>query len=325
MLISVVIPAHNRPALLLEAIQSIAQQDYSHYEVVIIDDGSTPPISRVELEVALGRPVIFQRHDSPLGVPRAKNAGIKAAHGEVILLLDDDDLLTPDALACISRAYARHPEIDCLFLGVEPFGPYADGPSKNREAALTKIIKSAVPHEIDELYVFAGDLFDALLKTVPIDFQRPAARRAMWNIAGGFDESCLFSESAWAIRAACIGTIALTKAPVTRWRIHDNNFGWPPDLEPRQIRRRQIDNGVRAGGQLLAQFEGEERLWRARRKMIKKHQAEQLSSKAYLLRGISWREGMRALIQSFLLAPRPAHLKLAVAYLLPRVWFKTGA
>ena len=185
MLISIVIPAHNRPAFLLEAVHSIAKQSYSNFEVIVVDDGSVPPISQSALEEVLGQRVVLYRHDSAHGVPKTKNAGVNAAHGEVILLLDDDDLLMPNALEHIYYAFSNYPRIDCLFLGVQPFGPYADGPARSRDAALSAIVKKSNPDESDGLYFFSDSLFDALLSSVPIDFQRPAARRSMWNIVGG--------------------------------------------------------------------------------------------------------------------------------------------
>jgi len=307
---------------LLEAAHSIAKQSYPDFEVIVVDDGSEPPISQTGLEEVLGQHVLLFRNDSAKGVPRAKNAGVNAAHGEVILILDDDDLLMPDALDRIYYAFSSYPKIDCLFLGVQPFGPYADGPAKNREVALRAIIGKSNPKEHDGLYFFSDVLFDALLDTVPIDFQRPAARRGMWNIVGGFDENCLFSESAWAIRACCIGTIALTKTPLTQWRIHDSNFGWPSGLELDQIRNRQIDNGINAGAQLLKTFNDEQKAWRVREKKIRRHHSGQLFSKAYYLRDKKWLEGIKALLHSFLLAPRPLHLKLAVKYFLPSRWLE---
>lgn len=317
LLISIVIPAHNRPAFLLEAVGSIAAQTYSNYEVVVIDDGSTPPISRPALEEVLGAPVVLYRHDSAQGVPKAKNAGVKAARGEIILLLDDDDLLMPDSLERIFHAFSNYPEIDCLFLAVQPFGAYSEGPERNRKTAIDTILGKTNPEERNGLYFFSNNLFDALLDRVPIDFQRPAARRGMWNIAGGFGEESLFSESAWAIRASCIGTIALTKEPATQWRIHGNNFGWPANLELDQIKIWQIENGISSGIQLFKSFRKEERAWHDRAKRIRHYHAENFFSKASYLYDKNWIEGVKALIHSFTLAPQTAHLKLGIKYLLP--------
>lgn len=320
LLISVVIPAHNRPALLLEALRSAAAQSYSDFEVVVIDDGSEPPISQAVLTEVLGSRVVLHRHDTPQGVPKSKNAGVRAARGEVILLLDDDDLLVPDALGSIYQAFSSHPNIDCLFLGVRPFGPYAAGPIKNRETAVGKLLKYAKPEVRDGLYFFSEDLFGALLRTVPIDFQRPAARRGAWNIVGGFDENSLYSESAWAIRASSIAAVALTTRPLTEWRIHDSNFGWPAGMRVEDIRRRQIENGIASGFALMKTFDEQQRASRLRAREIRKRQSNAFLSKAYSLCGEAWREGMYALVCSFRLGRRMAHLKLAVKYLLPICW-----
>jgi len=315
-LISIVIPAHNRPQLLLEAINSVTAQNYSNYEVVVIDDGSTPPISHSALKDALGDRLTLHRHDSAQGVPKAKNAGINAAQGEVILLLDDDDLLMPNSLEQIFHAFSKHPQIDCLFLGVRPFGAYHEGPEKSRKEAMKKILERTNPEKCDGLYFFSSTLFDALLDTVPIDFQRPAARRSMWNITGGFDENALFSESAWAIHAACIGTIALTEEAITQWRIHGNNFGWPSGLELEEIRLRQIENSISSSAQLMGKFVKKNQQWHERNRKIKKHHSEQLFSKAYYLYGKNRKEGMKALAATSSLSFSKAHAKLWIKYFL---------
>jgi glycosyltransferase involved in cell wall biosynthesis len=321
-LISVAIPAHNRPAFLLEALRSVANQTYQEFEVVVVDDGSTPPIPLSALQEVLQHRVRLHRHDSAQGVPSAKNAGIRLARGEIILLLDDDDLLRPDALATIHTAFSNYPEIDCLFLGVSPFGPYASGAAENRKKALAHIIDKLQPEIRDGIYLFSDNLFDSLLHAVPIDFQRPAARRGAWNIAGRFDESSLFSESAWALRAACVCRIALTQDPVTEWRIHDNNFGWLAELEIDQNRRRQIENGLISGSNLLHEFDAQARAWASRTEAIKKRQSGHFLSKAYYLRDKDWRDGIDSLWKSFLLSPGPLQLKLLASYFVPRSWFR---
>lgn len=322
MLISVVIPTYNRPALLKEALCSVAEQTYRSFEVVVVDNGSEPPISRGALEEVLGSRVVLRRYDRPQGVPKSKNAGVRSARGEIILLLDDDDLLMPDALESIYQAFSSHPNIDCLFLGVRPFGPYAQGPAEARERAVAKLLEQAKPEERDGLYFFSDTLFHALLHTVPIDFQRPAARHGVWNIIGGFDENSLYSESAWAIRVASIATVALTSKPLTQWRIHDSNFGWPADMKVDDIRRRQTDNAITSGYALMKMFDEQQRQSHLRAREIRKYQSNTLFSKAYRLCGKAWREGMYALLCSFRVAPRPAHLKLAVKYFLPMRWIR---
>ena len=323
-MISIVIPAHNRPAYLLEAVNSIAEQNYHNFEVVVIDDGSTPAIEKAPLQAILGEQLKLIRQNEALGIPKTKNAGIKAASGEVILLLDDDDLLSPEALLTISTSFTKQPELDCIFMGVEPFGPYATNPKKNRETAINKIFSRLNPEESNGLYHFSSELFYELLHSVPIDFQRPAARRGAWNIVGGFDENAQYSESTWAIRAATMCTVALTKKPLNLWRIHDSNFGWPEGKNPHQIKTGHMDIAITTANQLLTDTLKQRQNMNTRIKALKHQRAELLFAKAYYLRDKDWVEGLKTLSAAFFIKPQPVHLKLAVKYLIaPQMTTKT--
>jgi glycosyltransferase involved in cell wall biosynthesis len=316
MRISVVIPAYNRPALLLEAVASVAAQTHDECELVVVDDGSEPAIDQGSVERAFGRSVTFVRHPRSQGVARAKNAGVRAAGGEVVTLLDDDDLLMPHALQRVCEAYERHPELDCVFLGVEPFGTHAGGAAERRKAAVGKIVNEAGREVRDGLHFFDHGLFAALVRAVPIDFQRPAARRGTWNIIGGFDEKGAFSESAWAIRAAALCRIALTVDALTRWRIHDSNFGWAGD-DARAGHLRQADTVLTSALALVARFKAEHRLINEQLHLLEANLAETYFGKAYLLADRPSIIGLRALARACAIRPRTKHLKLMLRYLLP--------
>lgn len=317
MKISVVIPTHNRPALLAEAVASIVQQTHGDWELVIIDDGSAPPVSLAALSEADGDRIRLFRHETRQGVARAKNAGISAATGEVVTLLDDDDLFDREALATIRDAFARTPALDCLFLGVEPFGPYAANPAASRKKAVGRIISEARPSESNGIYVFDRNLFNALLHSVPIDFQRPAARKGAWNMVGGFDETTLFSESGWAIKASAMCTVALTRQSVTRWRIHGDNFGWLSDHEPDDAALRQLDNTLASAKALEGYFAQREQTARSQLEQMRLHLSASHFSRAYFLRDTDKRLGLPSLLSSFMLSPRLKHLKLLLRYCLP--------
>jgi len=317
MKISVVIPTYNRPALLLEAVKSVVAQTHLNWEVVIVDDGSNPAIPIDQLKSLLGDNAILLRHDKSCGVACAKNAGIKAATGEIISLLDDDDLLGQSALERIDAAFTGHPELDCLFLGVEPFGPYATNPAESRKIAIDKIIQRACPKESNGLYLFDDNLFLELLYSVPIDFQRPAARRGAWNIVGGFDERGLFSESSWAIKASTMCKIALTKEPITFWRIHGNNFGWPSALDHDQAVLRQIDNDLESAHGLVKHFHRKQVDMINHVKHLETRLAESCFNKAYFLQDKNKLLGLKALFRSIMLSPQAKHFKLLFRYLMP--------
>jgi glycosyltransferase involved in cell wall biosynthesis len=105
--ISVVITAHNRLHFLREAIESVKNQSAQPLEIIVVDDGSNPPITDLP-----GVRIIAQANGGP---PRARNAGIAAARGEWIALLDDDDLWEPDKLALQWAAIERYPSTGLVF------------------------------------------------------------------------------------------------------------------------------------------------------------------------------------------------------------------
>jgi glycosyltransferase involved in cell wall biosynthesis len=93
-LVSVVIPCFNQGQFLGEAIQSVAAQTYEPIETIVIDDGSTDNTFAVANNY--GVQCIRQANS---GLSRARNAGMKAASGQLLLFLDADDLLARDAIA----------------------------------------------------------------------------------------------------------------------------------------------------------------------------------------------------------------------------------
>lgn len=96
--VTVVIPTHSRWDLAsTAALPAALGQEDVELEVVVVDDGSTDSTAEglAEMDDARLRVV---RHDRPRGVAQARNAGIAAARGEWIALLDDDDLWAPRKL-----------------------------------------------------------------------------------------------------------------------------------------------------------------------------------------------------------------------------------
>lgn len=95
--VSVVIPTHDRRAMLLRALRSVLAQKEIALEVLIVDDGSTD--ATAEAVRSLDDPrVRVLRHQTPEGVASARNAGGAEARGTWIALLDDDDLWAPNKL-----------------------------------------------------------------------------------------------------------------------------------------------------------------------------------------------------------------------------------
>jgi glycosyltransferase involved in cell wall biosynthesis len=94
-LVSTIIPVHNRPALLREAVASVLAQTYRPVEIIIVDDGSTDATGREAKALAEAHSEVHAIHRENGGPGAARETGRIAARGEFIQYLDSDDLLLP--------------------------------------------------------------------------------------------------------------------------------------------------------------------------------------------------------------------------------------
>ena len=96
--VSVIIPTYNRAHLVGRAIQSVLDQTYDDFEVIVVDDGSTDNT----MEVVSGfrdERIKYIQHPVNKGTPAAaRNTGIRAARGELIGFVDSDDEWLPEKL-----------------------------------------------------------------------------------------------------------------------------------------------------------------------------------------------------------------------------------
>lgn len=96
--VSVVMPVHNRGAMVGAAIESLLRQTLAAIEVVVVDDGSTDDtVARLRAIPDARMVVVEQGHNT--GIPAARNAGLAAARGDYVAILDSDDLALPERLA----------------------------------------------------------------------------------------------------------------------------------------------------------------------------------------------------------------------------------
>ncbi len=96
-LVSVIIPTYNRAVLVKRAIQSILDQTYDNFEVIVVDDASTDSTVTVIANIEDER-LKYIRHEVNGHASAARNTGIASAKGELIAFLDDDDEWFPSKL-----------------------------------------------------------------------------------------------------------------------------------------------------------------------------------------------------------------------------------
>ena len=99
---SFIVPVYNVAPYLRKCVESLIHQDFSDYEIILIDDGSTDESGKIcdELSESISdeRLVIRVLHQKNAGLSAARNAGIKAAQGEFICFVDSDDYWEPSVL-----------------------------------------------------------------------------------------------------------------------------------------------------------------------------------------------------------------------------------
>ena len=111
MLLSAIIPVHNGERFLAEAVESIQSQSHPNLEVLIVDDGSTDGTPGLAARLGPTVRCLRQEHQGPAA---ARNAGLRAARGEIIGFLDADDLWPAGRLDLMLPSLLHHPAVSIV-------------------------------------------------------------------------------------------------------------------------------------------------------------------------------------------------------------------
>jgi len=173
-LVSVCITHFNRPQLLNDCLNSVRSQRYARFEVVLVDDGSTQPAARafldsLEEEFQVKGWTLIRQENRYLGA--ARNAAARAARGEYLFFLDDDNLLMQDGVHRAVRV-ARYTGADIVTATMAMF----HGPSGFQPVRADRIVAFAGSDPL--LSVFENNLGDA----------NALVRRSCWAELDGYRE-----------------------------------------------------------------------------------------------------------------------------------------
>ena len=111
---SVIIPVYNRSHLLGETIDTVLAQSYPHFEIIIVDDGSTEDIKLVLDKKYSAEPRVnyFRKQNEERGA--ARNFGLKQAKGDYAVFFDSDDFMKPHYLEMLNKVILENPEVKLL-------------------------------------------------------------------------------------------------------------------------------------------------------------------------------------------------------------------
>ena len=165
-LVSIIMTHHDRPQFFLQALDSIREQDYSNFEVIVVDDGSSLPQSHAMLD---GLKSEFKRRKWKIiktenrYVGAARNTGVRASRGKFIVFVDDDNALLPQTVSTFVAA-ATHSNSDvCTALSRNFYGQHV--PGSNRFNYVGWIPLGAAP-DVSFLESCFGDTISIYRRTV---------------------------------------------------------------------------------------------------------------------------------------------------------------
>ncbi|MFN0085070.1 MAG: glycosyltransferase family 2 protein [Blastocatellia bacterium] len=198
-----IVPAYNTSQYIAEALDSVLGQTYQDYEIIVINDGSPDTPQLEEALKPYGDAVRYMKKENG-GAASARNAGIRLARGEFVVMLDSDDIWLPEYLARQMAAITASPEIAVSYTNAMLFG---DSPLAGK----------------DFMSIFPSDgevTFRSMIEEKVHVVGTSMARRDAIIEAGLYDETLPTSEDfdLW-LRIAHRGwRIVYTKDPLFRYR-----------------------------------------------------------------------------------------------------------
>jgi len=168
-LVSIIIPNYNHARYLGDAIRSVLNQDYSNFEIIVVDDGSTDNSREVAEQFGDKIHYIYQEN---AGLSAARNTGVRTSTGSLIGVLDADDMYEPKFLDTLVGALTSDSEVDGVYCGYQ----FVDENNK----LLPQIENRTAP---------SGELYDALLDGNFFVPESIFLRRYVYDNVGLFDES----------------------------------------------------------------------------------------------------------------------------------------
>ncbi|AMK75093.1 MULTISPECIES: glycosyltransferase family 2 protein [Methylomonas] len=168
--VTVIMPTYNRKKFIGEAIQSVLDQSFQDFELIVVDDGSTDQTS--EVVQAFVSEKIKYIYQSNCGRSNARNRALSLARGYYIAFLDSDDLYLPEKLALQIDYMDTHPDIGMIYTSA-----YCINESGER-----------IKDKYDA--VVSGWIYEHIAFFVPVTITLPTVmvRKQVFDKAGVFDE-----------------------------------------------------------------------------------------------------------------------------------------
>jgi len=218
-LISIIIPTYNRGGLIINTINSVLNQTYLNWELIIVDDGSTDNTKEIIASVNDSRIKYIYRENK--GPSAARNTGIKNANGEYIAFLDSDDEWLPEKIERQIKFLDKNPNIGII-------GGWSTSVFENNK----KLSQSCIEIKNNKTYIKALLLFP-FYKINELPWTSSIiVKKECFDKVGYFDEKMISKEDwdMWLRIAIFYDFYCLDKILILR-KIHNQSLMYTTDTE----------------------------------------------------------------------------------------------
>ena len=246
--VSVIIPTYNRARLVSQAIDSVLQQTFTDFEIIVVDDESTDDTAAVVKRYGDRVRYVWTPNG---GTGHARNVGMQHATGRYLTFLDSDDVLYPYALELETRLLERFPAVSMVCAEVTGFNDrgiieryhlksYHESSFRDPSVTYDRIFPSSLPllgtgavppdviaedPSLAGRRVYYGNIFDAYLLGIVL-FQNSAMlrREVVADIGPRNEYVYVFEELDYLLRLARHHDILFADVPTYMLRYHDDQL-----------------------------------------------------------------------------------------------------
>jgi glycosyltransferase involved in cell wall biosynthesis len=209
--VAVVTVAYNMESYIGATIASVLEQTLPEFEMVVVDDGSRDATARIV--AAIEDPRVRLISTANAGAAAARNRGLAACLAPLVVFLDADDLLLPDALEQMAKTMAANPGYVACFghhIKIDELGAALDGARASRQLPAT----DTLGHLLRKNIVVNGGA---------LCIRTEAARRV-----GGYDTRLRFGEDLefWCRLAALSDFVPMSDRVVLKYRLRRSGANW---------------------------------------------------------------------------------------------------
>lgn len=240
-LVTVVIPTYNRAHCIANAIDSAVNQTHSNMEIVVVDDGSSDGTEALIKSRYSGDPRVVYLRQENQGVSAARNAGLLAARGDYVGLLDSDDTYMPWKIELQLRCLDYFPEAGMIWTDMEAVGPdgslinprylrimyqkpyrwFPNSESLFPRSEPLEVVCPAIPLPEKGRRVYCGDISSQMVMGNLVHTSTVLLRRARLEKVGLFDESFkpTGEDYHFHLRTCQVGPVAYADVTSIRYRV----------------------------------------------------------------------------------------------------------